>query len=89
MKRPMFSAMPVATFALAVAAMILAAPLAHAQTDVETNCNNSGGQYSSQVVRPHWDSNPTLIEQCCTGTGSSQKCVTYHDGVQGAVYGGG
>jgi hypothetical protein len=89
MKRRVFSAMPAATFAIAVAAMISAAPLAHAQTDVESGCNGSGGQYSSEVVRPHWDANPTLIETCCTGTGASQQCVTYRDGVQGPTYGGG
>jgi hypothetical protein len=89
MKRLAFTAMPVATFAIAVAASILAAPLAQAQTDTETNCKGAGGEYSSQEVRPRWGANPTLIETCCTGTGPSQKCVTYRDGVQGPTYGGG
>lgn len=89
MKRPAFSAVPVATFAIAVALMIPAAPLARAQTDVESACRNSGGQYSSEEVQPHWGAPPTLIETCCTGTGASGKCVTYRDGVQGPTYGGG
>jgi hypothetical protein len=89
MKRPVFSAMSVPAFIMAVAVMILAAPLAHAQTDVESACRNSGGQYSSEEVQPHWGAAPTLIETCCTGTGASQKCVTYRDGVQGPTYGGG
>jgi hypothetical protein len=89
MKRRVFSAMRVGTFTIAVAAMISAAPLARAQTDIENACKSSGGQYSSEVVKPHWDANPTLIETCCTGTGASQKCVTYRDGVQGPTYGGG
>jgi hypothetical protein len=89
MRHRVFSAIPVATFTIAVAVMISAAPVAQAQTDIETNCKNSGGQYSSEEVKPHWDSNPTLIETCCTGTGASQKCTTYRDGVQGPTYGGG
>jgi hypothetical protein len=89
MKHRVFGTMPVAIFAIAVAVMIPATPLAHAQTDVAGTCQSSGGQYSSEVVRPHWDQNPTLIETCCTGTGASQQCVTYRDGVQGSTYGGG
>jgi transcriptional regulatory protein LevR len=89
MKRLAFMAMPVATFAITATATILAAPLAQAQTEIESNCRSSGGEYSSQEVRPHWDANPTLIETCCTGTGTSQQCVTYRDGVQGPTYGGG
>ncbi len=88
MKRPVFSAMSVATFAIAVAAVISAAPPAQAQTDVENACKNSGGQYSSEEVQPHWGAQSILIETCCTGTGASQKCVTYRDGVQGPTYGG-
>ena len=87
MKRPVFSAMPLATCTIAVAVMISAAPLAHAQTDVESTCRSSGGEYSSEEVRPHWNANPTLIETCCTGTGALQKCATYHDGVPGPTYG--
>jgi len=86
MKHRASGAMAVAAFAIALAAMIPTAPLVHAQTDVESNCESSGGQYSSEVVRPHWDANPTLIETCCTGTGASQQCVTYHDGVPGGTY---
>ena len=89
MKRSLFGAMPVVTFAIPVAVLIQVAPLARAQTGIENNCKNSGGQYSSEEVKPHWDSNPTLIETCCTGTGASQKCITYRDGVQGPTYGGG
>lgn len=89
MKRPVFSTIPVATFAMAVAVMIAAAPLAHAQTDVEGACKSSGGEYTSEEVQPHFGANPILIETCCTGTGTSHKCVTYRDGVQGPTYGGG
>lgn len=89
MKRPIFSAITAAPFAIPVAVMILAAPLAQAQTDIENACRGSGGQYSSQEVTPHWGSASTLIETCCTGTGPSQKCVSYRDGVQGPTYGGG
>jgi hypothetical protein len=89
MKRPIFSAMPVATFTIAVTVTISAAPLVHAQTDVESACRSSGGQYSSEEVQPHWGAAPILIETCCTGTGASGKCVTYRDGVQGPTYGGG
>ena len=88
MKRPAFSAIPVAAFAIPVAATILVAPFAQAQTDVEDSCKNSGGQYSSEQVTPHFGSDPSVIETCCTNTGSSQKCVTYRDGVQGPTYGG-
>jgi hypothetical protein len=88
MKRPVFSAIPVAAFAIPVAATILVAPFAQAQTDVEDSCKNSGGQYSSEQVTPHFGSDPSVIETCCTNTGSSQKCVTYRDGVQGPTYGG-
>lgn len=75
----------VATVAVTVATMISGAPFAHAQTDVETACRSSGGDYSSQEVQPHWGATPILIETCCT----AGKCVTYRDGVQGPTYGGG
>jgi hypothetical protein len=88
MKRPVFSAIPVAAFTVPAAAMILAAPFAHAQTDIEDSCKKSGGQYSSEQVSPHFGQDPSLIETCCTNTGPSQKCVTYRDGVQGPTYGG-
>jgi hypothetical protein len=87
MKQRAFSAMGVAAFAIALAAMIQTAPVVHAQTDVETACTNSGGQYSSEVVRPHWNESPTLIETCCTG-GASGQCVNYRDGVQEGTYQG-
>lgn len=89
MKRPVFSARRGATFGIAVAVTILAAPLAHAQTDVQSNCASSGGQYTSEEVSPHFGQTPILLETCCTGTGPSQKCTTYRDGVQGPTYGGG
>jgi hypothetical protein len=89
MNRPVLVARPAAAFGIAVAVTILAAPLAHAQTDVQSNCASSGGQYTSEEVSPHFGSAPTLIETCCTGTGPTQKCVTYRDGVQGPTYGGG
>jgi len=88
MKRPAFSVIPVAAFAIPVAATILVAPFAHGQTEVEDSCKNSGGQYSSEQVSAHFGQDPSLIETCCTNTGSSQKCVTYKDGVQGPTYGG-
>jgi hypothetical protein len=89
MKRPVLSARPAATFGIAVAVTILAAPLAHAQTDVQSQCASSGGQYTSEEVSPHFGSAPSLIETCCISTGPSQKCTTYRDGVQGPTYGGG
>ena len=85
MKRPVLSARPAATFGIAVAVTILAAPLAHAQTDVQSQCASSGGQYTSEEVSPHFGSPPSLIETCCI----AQKCTTYRDGVQGPTYGGG
>jgi hypothetical protein len=87
MKSLPLSALPAATFTLAVAAMISAAPLAQAQTDIENNCKSSGGQYTSEQVQPHWGADPVLIETCCTG-GASGKCTTYRDGVPGPTYGG-
>jgi len=88
MKRLVLSASPAATFAVAAAVTILAAPLAHAQTDVQSQCASSGGQYTSEEVTPHFGSPPTLIETCCIGTGPAQKCTSYRDGVQGPTYGG-
>jgi hypothetical protein len=87
MKQRAFSAMGVAAFAIALAAMIPTAPVVHADTDVETACASSGGQYTSETVQPHFGADSTLIETCCTG-GPSGHCVTYRDGVQGATYGG-
>lgn len=89
MKRPLFGATRLAAFTIPAAVMIVAVPVAQAQTDIEGNCASSGGQYTSQQVQPHWGATPSLIETCCTGTGASQQCVTYKDGVQGPTYGGG
>jgi hypothetical protein len=88
MKLPAFSDMPVAALAIVFAAMILTAPPAHSQTDVENTCTSSGGNYTSEVVRPHWNEEPKLIETCCTGSGSSPQCVDYENGVQVDTYGG-
>lgn len=85
MRRVVSCAVAVATFAITVAMTISGAPLARAQTDVESNCRNSGGNYTSQEVQPHFGAAPILIETCCT----AGKCVTYRDGVQGPTYGGG
>ena len=88
MKRAVFNPIPAATFTFAAAVTLLVAPLAHAATAIEDNCRSSGGQYTSEEVTPHFGSAPTLIETCCTGTGPSQKCTSYRDGVQGPTYGG-
>ena len=84
MKRPIFPAISVAAFGIPAAAMILAAPFAHASTDIEDSCKNSGGQYSSSQVSSHFGQDPVLQETCCT----NNKCVTYTNGVQGPTYGG-
>jgi hypothetical protein len=84
MKRAVLRARPAATFGIAVAVTILAAPFAHADPDVQGQCASSGGQYTSQQVSPHFGSPPSLIETCCV----AQKCTTYRDGVQGPTYGG-
>ena len=88
MKRPDFRAIPVAAFGIPVTAMILAAPFAHAQTGIEDSCKASGGQYTQSQVSAHFGQDPSLFEECCTGTGPSRKCVDYKDGVQGPTYGG-
>ncbi|MDT5021147.1 MAG: hypothetical protein QOD34_2520 [Mycobacterium sp.] len=88
MKSPVFNAIPVAAFAIPAAVMILAAPLAHAQTAVEDSCKSAGGQYTQSQVSAHFGQDPSLFEECCTGTGSTIKCVDYKDGVQGPTYGG-
>jgi hypothetical protein len=82
MRRPVFTALPVAAFAVPAMAMILAAPFAHAQTDVEDSCKSSGGTYSANQVKAHFGEDESLFETCCTGTGPSQKCVTYKNGVE-------
>jgi len=88
MKRLVFNAIPFAAFAVPAAAMIMAAPFAHAQTDIEDSCKKSGGQYSQSQVSAHFGQDPVLQETCCTNTATSQKCVTYNNGVQGPTYGG-
>jgi hypothetical protein len=88
MKRPVFRVIPVAAFGIPVAATILAAPFAQAQTDIEDSCKNAGGQYTQSQVSAHFGQEPSLFEECCTGTGTSRKCVDYKDGVQGPTYGG-
>ena len=84
MKRAALRARPAATLGIAVAVTILAAPLAHADPDVQGQCASSGGQYTSQQVSPHFGQAPSLIETCCV----AQKCTTWRDGVQGPTYGG-
>jgi hypothetical protein len=88
MKRPVFTAIHLAACAVPAAATILAAPFAHAQTDVEDSCKNAGGQYTKSEVSAHFGQDASLFEECCTGTGPSKKCVDYKDGVQGPTYGG-
>jgi hypothetical protein len=88
MKRAVSNPIPAATFTFAAAVTLLVAPLAYAETAIEDNCKSSGGQYTFEEVTPHFGSAPTLIETCCTGTGPSQKCTSYRDGVQGPTYGG-
>jgi hypothetical protein len=88
MKRLVFSARPAAAFGIVAAVTVLAAPLAYAQTDVQSQCASSGGQYTSEEVSPHFGQAPSLIETCCISTGPSQKCTTWRDGVQGPTYGG-
>jgi hypothetical protein len=88
MKSPVLNAIPFAAFAVPAAAIILAAPFAHAQTEVEDSCKNAGGQYTQSQVSAHFGQDPSLFEECCTGTGPSRKCVDYKDGVQGPTYGG-
>src|SRR6202012_1093804 len=84
MKRPVFRAVPMAAFGIPVTAMILAAPFAHAQTDIEDSCKASGGQYTQSQVSAHFGQDPQLQETCCTGN----KCTTWTNGVQGPTYGG-
>jgi hypothetical protein len=86
MKRPILSAIRAATFTIAVAIIMSVAPIAHAQTDIESSCKGSGGKYSSETIQPRFGADPVLIETCCTGTGDSGQCVTYTDGVQGPTY---
>jgi hypothetical protein len=82
MRRPFFTATPVAVFAVPAAVMILAAPFAHAQTAIEDSCKSSGGTYNASQVKAHVGEDENLFETCCTGTGPSQKCVTYKNGVE-------
>jgi hypothetical protein len=87
MKRPdikIFPAIRGAAFAIPAASMILAAPLAHAQTDVEDQCKKAGGQYSQSQVSAHFGQDPQLQETCTIGN----KSTTWTNGVQGPTYGG-
>ena len=84
MKRPVLNAFPVAAFAISVAATILAAPFAHAQTDIEDKCKASGGQYTQSQVSAHFGQDPQLQESCTIGN----KTTTWTNGVQGPTYGG-
>jgi hypothetical protein len=84
MKRPVFHALSLAAFGIPVAAMILAAPLAHAQTAVEDQCKASGGQYSQSQVSAHFGQDAQLQETCTIGN----KSTTWTNGVQGPTYGG-
>jgi hypothetical protein len=84
MKRPVFHAFEVAVFGIPAAAMILAAPLAHAQTDIEDHCKASGGQYTQSQVSAHFGQDAQLQESCTVGN----KTTTWTNGVQGPTYGG-
>jgi hypothetical protein len=84
MKRPVIRAIPVAAFGIPAAAMILAAPLAHAQTEVEDQCKASGGQYTQSQVSAHFGQDAQLQETCTIGN----KSTTWTNGVQGPTYGG-
>ena len=84
MKRPVFRALPMAAFGIPAAAMILAAPLAYAQTEVEDQCKASGGQYSQSQVSAHFGQDAQLQETCTIGN----KSTTWTNGVQGPTYGG-
>jgi hypothetical protein len=84
MKRPVFRALPIAAFGIPAAAMILAAPLAQAQTAVEDQCKASGGQYTQSQVSAHFGQDAQLQETCTIGN----KSTTWTNGVQGPTYGG-
>jgi hypothetical protein len=84
MKRPVFRALPAAALGFPAAAMILAAPLAHAQTDVEDKCKAEGGQYTQSQVSAHFGQDAQLQETCTIGN----KSTTWTNGVQGPTYGG-
>ncbi len=84
MKRPVFRALPAAAFGVSATAMILAAPLAHAQTDIEDNCKKAGGQYTQSQVSAHFGQDAQLQETCTIGN----KSTTWTNGVQGPTYGG-
>lgn len=84
MKRPVFRGLPAAAFGVPVAVMILAAPLAHAQTDVEDKCKAAGGQYTQSQVSAHFGQDAQLQETCTIGN----KSTTWTNGVEGPTYGG-
>jgi hypothetical protein len=84
MKRSVFRAIPMAAFGIPATAMILAAPFAHAQTDVEDHCKAQGGTYTQSQVSAHFGQDPQLQETCTIGN----KSTTWTNGVQGPTYGG-
>jgi hypothetical protein len=84
MKRPVFRAIPMAAFGIPVTAMILAAPFAHAQTDIEDHCKAQGGTYTQSQVSAHFGQDAQLQETCTIGN----KSTTWTNGVQGPTYGG-
>ena len=84
MKRPVFRGLPVAAFGVPLAAMVLVAPLAHAQTDVEDKCKAQGGQYTQSQVSAHFGQDAQLQETCTIGN----KSTTWTNGVEGPTYGG-
>jgi hypothetical protein len=84
MTRPVLRALPVAAFGIPVATMILAAPLAQAQTDIEDRCKASGGQYTQSQVSAHFGQDAQLQESCTIGN----KTTTWTNGVEGPTYGG-
>jgi hypothetical protein len=87
MKSPVLSAISalrVAAFVVPATVTILAAPFAHAQTDVEDKCKAEGGQYSQSQVSAHFGQDAQLQETCTIGN----KSTTWTNGVQGPTYGG-
>lgn len=84
MRRPVFHALHVGAFAIPAAAMILAAPLAQAQTDIEDSCKKAGGEYTQSQVSAHFGQDAQVQESCTIGN----KTTTWTNGVQGPTYGG-
>ena len=88
MKRPVFTAIPLAAFAIPAAAMVLAAPFAHAQTDIEDSCKNSGGQYSQSQVSAHFGQDAQSVRGDAAPALGVEEMRWTKDGVQGPTYGG-